>query len=300
MHFNLGATLALIEIIGEGKGRRYIAWCHDATYIDPHYIGFGDRSRYPWNRLCRKVEGVCYVAITDSRRKALSSLLGIPVEEIRVVHDAIDLDAIFGLHPKTRRLIAKYDLYEKDLLLLFPTRILPRKNIHIAIRIIHSLNEMGVRTTLIITGPPDPHNPDVMDHFIDLKRMRSSLGLDEGVLFLYDEGNGKEWLVPDEVMPDFFKIADALLLTSRVEGFGIPIIEAGAYKLPVFANDIPQFREIGGEDTFYFNMEEEPRDIAKRIIQVYEGLRPSRMFKKVVRHFSWPMIFKNRIEPLLE
>lgn len=138
----------------------------------------------------------------------------------------------------------------------------------------------------------------MMTHFDDLKKKVSGLGLEEKVIFLYNEQEGG-WLVPDEIVPDFFKIADALLLTSRVEGFGIPVIEGGLFKLPVFAANIAQFREVGGEDIFFFDLGANPRDAAQKILEVYKDLPVNRMSKKAIRNFSWPMIFKNEIEPLL-
>jgi glycosyltransferase involved in cell wall biosynthesis len=41
--------------------------------------------------------------------------------------------------------------------------------------------------------------------------------------------------------------ARALLMPSFAEGFGLPVAEALAAKIPVIASDIPSFREIGGE-----------------------------------------------------
>lgn len=91
MHFNLAATSALKEIFEEYKNRLYLLWCHDATYIDPHYSAVGDKTRYPWRQLCEKIEGIRYITITNSRRELLSDLLGLEMEEIKVVYDAIDI-----------------------------------------------------------------------------------------------------------------------------------------------------------------------------------------------------------------
>src|SRR5262249_14177461 len=47
-----------------------------------------------------------------------------------------------------------------------------------------------------------------------------------------------------------------VVIPSFAEGFRIPLIEGAALGRPVFCSDIPVFREIGGDDPFYF----EPHD----------------------------------------
>jgi glycosyltransferase involved in cell wall biosynthesis len=42
------------------------------------------------------------------------------------------------------------------------------------------------------------------------------------------------------------------VISSYVEGFGLPLIEAAQHKLPIIARDIPVFREVAGEYAFYF------------------------------------------------
>jgi glycosyltransferase involved in cell wall biosynthesis len=48
----------------------------------------------------------------------------------------------------------------------------------------------------------------------------------------------------DGVLAGLYGDCDALLFTSRAEGFGLPIAEAAAHGLPVLANDLPVLREI--------------------------------------------------------
>jgi glycosyltransferase involved in cell wall biosynthesis len=43
-----------------------------------------------------------------------------------------------------------------------------------------------------------------------------------------------------------------LIVASEGEGFGLPLIEAAQHKLPIIVRDIPVFREVAGNDAFYF------------------------------------------------
>ncbi len=52
-----------------------------------------------------------------------------------------------------------------------------------------------------------------------------------------------------------YRHASALIFASRCEGFGLPLVEAMQYGLPVLASDIPVFREIAGDYPTYFDLD---------------------------------------------
>jgi O-antigen biosynthesis alpha-1,2-rhamnosyltransferase len=60
--------------------------------------------------------------------------------------------------------------------------------------------------------------------------------------------------------------ARALVFPSHVEGFGLPLVEALQRGLPVFASDIPVFREVGGEFLTYFDLDN-PNNLADAILE---------------------------------
>jgi glycosyltransferase involved in cell wall biosynthesis len=65
------------------------------------------------------------------------------------------------------------------------------------------------------------------------------------------------WLegISDEYLEQVYAASTCLVAASYGEGFGLPLIEAAQYKLPIFARDIPVFREVAGEHAHYFNAE---------------------------------------------
>jgi glycosyltransferase involved in cell wall biosynthesis len=57
--------------------------------------------------------------------------------------------------------------------------------------------------------------------------------------------------LPESAVPDLYRGASVLVLPSRAEGFGLPVIEAMACGVPVVCSDLPVLREIAdGVATF--------------------------------------------------
>ena len=56
----------------------------------------------------------------------------------------------------------------------------------------------------------------------------------------------------DETLRDHYRFATALIMASQGEGFGLPIVEASCFGVPVIVRDIPVFREICQDNAFYF------------------------------------------------
>ena len=70
-------------------------------------------------------------------------------------------------------------------------------------------------------------------------------------------GNRLHWrsTVDDAELVELYNASDALIAASYAEGFGLPIVEAGRFGIPVIASDIPVFREVsaGAAHTRFFN-----------------------------------------------
>lgn len=68
-------------------------------------------------------------------------------------------------------------------------------------------------------------------------------------------GRRLHWLrgINDDELRAVYAAAKGLLVASEGEGFGLPIIEAASYGIPVIARDIPIFREVAGDNVGYFS-----------------------------------------------
>lgn len=67
-------------------------------------------------------------------------------------------------------------------------------------------------------------------------------------------GRNLIWLerASDEYLGLIYRLSGCLVAASEGEGYGLPLVEAARYGLPVIARDIPVFREVGGDRVTYF------------------------------------------------
>ncbi|QJP73672.1 glycosyltransferase family 4 protein [Burkholderia glumae] len=70
-----------------------------------------------------------------------------------------------------------------------------------------------------------------------------------------ESGKRLHWLAGagDAELARLYESSDGLILASEGEGFGLPIIEAAAQRLPLLLRDLPVFREIAGDHASYFS-----------------------------------------------
>jgi glycosyltransferase involved in cell wall biosynthesis len=294
MHFNLPFTAALEKYIKKHSAKRFIAWCHDATFKDPFYKR-KTKYRYPWDIIARPIPKVEYVAISRLRQKELTGLFKISPKKITVIPDGIDYGHFLDLDEKIRHLFGKFNLFSQDLVMLLPTRIVKRKNLELAVRITGELNKK-LKSTLIITGPPDPHNSDSLRYYRSLKNLRARFRLKKKVIFLYEEGIKVSY----SMLRSLYLLCDLLLFPSLQEGFGLPLLEAGLVNLPVACADIPSLKETGGRDVYYLDLKKNPAVLSAGLMKYYKRQLSIPMFKKVLRNYTWESIFTQRIEPLLK
>jgi len=57
----------------------------------------------------------------------------------------------------------------------------------------------------------------------------------------------------DEYLKEIYAASTCLIAASEGEGFGLPLIEAAQHNLPIIARHTPVFREVAGDNAFYFS-----------------------------------------------
>jgi glycosyltransferase involved in cell wall biosynthesis len=293
---NLCLTEALHRLYREPDFPRLILWHHDLAWTAPRYAA-ELHDGMPWDLLRTDWPGAIQVAVSALRRDELAGLLRVPPDRIRVIPNGIAVEEFFKLEDRTIGFLRKLDLLRASPLLLLPVRITPRKNLELALRTLARLRETFPDAAMVVTGPIGAHNPENVEYFRRLLEMRRRLGLDSTAHFLAEL---EDAYLPDPVIADFYRLADALFLPSREEGFGIPVIESALSRRPVFCSDLPALRELGGDSVFYFRPDDEPETVAALVAGRLQNDPVFRLAAETRRHFTWDRIYKEKMAPLLE
>jgi glycosyltransferase involved in cell wall biosynthesis len=227
--YNAGLAEAFRRLVpADGSLRRYVAWTHDV---------FQHGGPIP---------GMNYVAISWCRRELLSRELGISRESIYVAPNGVHLASLLGLSPAARMLCDRLRLFECDHVAWYPVRLARNKNFELAVSVIAAINRQGVRTKLLIPGVTNDKAEWQIEYYHELRQLARSLSIEDKVVFLTDlrTDDGQRLEVTDQIRDDLYRVVSFLLFTSRNEGFGLPILEAAAHRLPVVACWIPTVQEI--------------------------------------------------------
>jgi glycosyltransferase involved in cell wall biosynthesis len=296
LHKNLPLTAAIHAVYKLPGFPELILWHHDLAWTTSRYRHEMHQG-YPWDLLCTDWGGVTHVVISEMRRQELGNLYGIAPASIRLVPNGVDVKAFFKLEEQTIQLMEQLSLLDANPLFLLPVRLTPRKNIELALRVLAELLNEFPKAMLLVTGPEGPHNPANATYRKKLLALRDELHLQGAAHFLADVTSD---FIPDPVIADFYRLADALLLPSREEGFGIPIIEAAFSSMPVFCANIPVLRELGGADLSYFGPNTEPSSIARQISVRLRSEATSRWARRAKHGYAWDSIYALYIGPLIK
>ena len=292
---NLALTTALRTVTGRPGGPRLILWHHDLAWAQPAYRATLHPG-LPWDLLRTAWPGASQVTVSAARRDELAEIAGIAPEDIEVVSNGVDLKKLWRLDRRTVSLIAWTHAMEAAPLLLVPARITRRKNLQLALRVVAAMRAVGRPAGLIVTGPVDPHQADGAAYLRELQVLRRELDLEGSAWFLSAELGGPP---SDAVMGDLYRLADLAFLPSHDEGFGLPILEAAAHRLPIVCTDLPALRSLAGDAATYIGPEDDPAQVAARILERLDTDPAARLAIEVRTRYAWDVVYRERIAPLL-
>ena len=174
---------------------------------------------------------------TQSQVEALLKRQGLPVPPIMSFRLGADP---FPLGPEAAPFEA--DLFPLQNIYLMVGTIEPRKGHAVVLDAFERLWHEGSQATLVFIGR-------VGWRCEGLRNRLESHPLRGRRLFVFYDATDAE-------LHHAYTHAKALIIASRVEGFGLPLVEAMRYGVPVIASDIEVFREIGGDYPEYFAVDD--------------------------------------------
>lgn len=299
LHKNLALTAAL-NMVADQSRPRLLAWCHDFAWQDSLYTP-DLHPGYPWDLMKTTWNGVDYIAVSEHRKHRLAELLNLQPDRIKVIHPGVDAFQFNSLSKLARSFIDQNQLFESNPIILLPARITRRKNIEFAIRVIAHLREFYPQVALVITGPPGPHNPKNIEYLDSLLELRSVMQLSSNIHFIYQlDSEDKIFNAPDDFIAELFRISDLVLFPSFREGFGIPVLESGLARIPIFASDIPPVRESSADMINLFDPFGDPEQVAGMIRDYLITSKAYKFRRHVLSEFTWQAIMEKKVIPLLE
>ena len=196
-------------------------------------------------------------------------------EKIRVIYHGFDPDVFSASRDIEQESRVKKKLSIDGEYLLYVGAIQPRKNLVVLIEAFEEVKKMHPNIQLVLAG-------------------EKAWQWDEIVRKVSKSPYKKDIIMPGKLkfgdLGHLMRGAAVYVLPSLYEGFGIPVLEALASKIPVIAADNSSLREVGGESVIYFNAKK-PSELATKIREVLsdDDLRQNLIQKggEQIKKFSW-------------
>ncbi|WP_157971504.1 glycosyltransferase, partial [Dyella sp. C9] len=178
-------------------------------------------------------------------------------------HLGADPEIDAGSRPSTEEQ-ARLDALKSRPTVLMVSTVEPRKGYQQALEAFEQLWQQGAQVNLAIVGKAGWRTESLVE------RLRTHP----------EAGHRLHWFegASDAVLHALYQGSDLLLSASEGEGFGLPVIEAAQYGIPLLLRDLDVFREIAGDHAGYFSGYE-ASDLASALTDWLEGRAAGR---------SWP------------
>jgi len=285
---NIPLGLALTEFIAE-TGVKTIAHHHDFYWERKRFF---INSCYDYLRMAfpPDLPSVKHVVINSIASKELSYRLGISNVVIPNVYNFAEENQV-SLE-KDIELKKFIGLDEDGILVLQPTRIVPRKKIERSIEIVQNLKDF--KPILVVSHASGDEGDSYSRHIIEYaKRMNVKIVM-LGQLIGSNQSSKKKF-----TLADVYNSADLVTYPSDVEGFGNAFLEAIYYKKPIVVNRYAVYVidiEPRGFDVISFD-DMVTSDVVERIKKVltdsgYQEAMVNHNFRVAKEFFSYEVLEK--------
>ena len=288
MPFAIELTSALRDLAACISHTRWVCWVHDLSCTNPAYLPFGDAAVHAlMSTPCTHWE---YVAVSEMRANEVRAQFGV---ECRHLPNGIDLSETLQLDQEISAFAEMNEIWDADLVLLHPARMVARKGIETGVRVVDALRSAGIRVRYLLTAAKDPHNRASSEYENQIRALVRTLALSSEFLFVSDMVQ-----IGPRALQNLYVLADALFFPSLQEGFGLPILEAAMFGKPAICPDIAPLNTLPGSAVYprSFN----PENLAGWIIRHLLSRDSIKARRLVAGEHRWQQIYRKHLAPFLQ
>jgi len=225
------------------------------------------------------------VAATQAEYAQLQWLYQADTRKITIIPPGVDLGHFYPIPVDEAK--AFIGVPPCDRTLLFVGRIEPLKGIDTLIQAIGLMHQQGVYTCLtVIGGDPEQGNGGNVE-MLRLQALSAQAGLTDLVTFIGKRGQ--------DTLPYYYSAADAVVVPSHYESFGMVALEAMACGTPVVASQVGGLAFLVQDGVTGFTVPvEEPAALAEKLILLANDAELRRQMGEnaaaFAREYSWEKI----------
>ena len=231
-------------------------------------------------RNCQRI-----IVPTRGEKKRLLSYYPVETDKIGIVPCGVDLNLFRPIDKMTAR--RTLGLKPDETILLYVGRFDPLKGLNRLLEAMVHLNNRHHRLRLMIVGGDGKQAPE----YQDLLNYAKIFGIDDRVIF-----SGR---VEQNHLPPYYGSADALVIPSYYESFGLVGLEALACGRPVVSTPVGAMEGIIARDkTGLLIQNSSPQNLARGIESIISDgwVAPAHKIRESVLGYSWSAVASAIIE----
>ncbi|MBI4673043.1 MAG: glycosyltransferase family 4 protein [Chloroflexi bacterium] len=238
-------------------GPRHAACPMVANILDTTYLAFPRDFDWKWRFYARTLipptvsNAAAILTLSEHARGEIARAFDAPRAKIKIVYPGVAAEFHAAADASTiAALRARYAL--PNSYVLFVGAQETRKNIPTLVHMLTRVRNEFAGLGLVLVGPRGSGSPEI-------QRVVNALGSRDAVREVGYVAQGE--------MPALYAGARAFVYASKLEGFGMPPLEAMACRIPVIAAPNPPLPEVLG-DAAYFAPDDSPDALAQALARV--------------------------------